>query len=402
MDFNDTPEEAAFRKLARTWLADNAPDHILIQGEKLSDKEEVRRGRAWQRRLADGGYAGIALPKAVGGRGGTTLEAVLFAEEEARYPLPKGPYIGIGQGMALAAILNHGTPDQIEKFVAPTLRGDFTWCQLFSEPGAGSDLAAVRTRAVRERGEGDWIVDGQKVWSSWAHEADWGLLLARSDPKVPKHRGLTFFIVDMRTPGIELRPIRQISGASDFNETFMTELRVPDTCRLGAVGEGWRVAMTVLGSERLNSGEEEPTRSAAELIEYARTLPHGDGVALDSSAVRLTLATAYAQEQAERHFQARMRTFWSRGEDPGALPAIKKLSFAGRLQRMSGAAMELRGIAHEPDDAFAGLVDLDYLWSVVMRIAGGADEVLRNQLAERVLGMPPEVRLDKDVPFHEL
>jgi acyl-CoA dehydrogenase len=403
MDFNDTPEEAAFRAEARAWLRENAPAHELPKTGVLSDTEEVRRGRAWQRRLADARFAGIALPRAAGGRGGSTIEEVIFAEEEARYALPKGPYIAIGQGMALAAILHHGTPEQIERFVGPTLRGELTWCQLFSEPGAGSDLAAVRTRAVRQGNE--WVVDGQKVWSSWAHQADWGLLLARTDPAAPKHKGLSFFLLDMKSAGIDVRPIRQISGASDFNETFLADVRVPDSGLLGAPGNGWRCAMTVLGSERLNTGTEAPTRSVAELIEHARATPRGEGSALDSDAVRLALAIAYAQEQAERHFQSRMRTLLTRGEDPGVLPSILKLSFASRLQRMSGASLEMRdlaGIAPDADDPLASRIMADYLWSVAMRIAGGADEVLRNQLAERVLGMPGEQRLDKDIPFNEL
>lgn len=403
MDFNDTPQEAAFRAEARAWLAANAPAHILPQNEHLSDKEEVQRGKAWQRCLFDAGFAGIHLSTDVGGRGGSVLEAVIFHEEEARYALPKGPYMGIGQGMALAAIVRHGNAEQIARFVLPTLRGELTWCQLFSEPGAGSDLAAVRTRAQWDGGQ--WVVNGQKVWSSWAHEADWGLLLARTDPTVSKHKGLSFFLLDMKTPGIDLRPIQQINGASDFNETFLTDVRMPDSDRLGNSGDGWRCAMTVLGSERLNSGSEEPTRSVAELIDHARATPRGKGTALDSTATRLSLATAYAQEQAERHFQARMRTLLSRGEDPGALPSIIKLSFANRLQKMSGLSMEVRGlsgIAYEPDDTLPLQIADDYLWAIVMRLAGGADEVLRNQLAERVLGMPAELRLDKDVPFNEL
>ena len=339
----DTPDHAAFRDAARRWLRDHAPAHVLPAGAGVSDAEEVRRGRAWQRLLAEAGYAGIGLPEAVGGRGGTALEALIFAEEEAAYALPKGPYIAIGQGMALAAIVNHGSPGQIERFAGPTLRGELTWCQLFSEPGAGSDLAAVRTSAVPD---GDhWVVNGQKVWSSWAHEADWGLLLARTDPAAPKHKGLSFFLVDMTSPGIDVRPIRQISGASDFNETFLTDVRVPDACRIGPAGSGWACAMTVLGSERLNTGTEEPTRSAAELIALARATPRGNGTALDSGVVRLVLATAWAQEQAERHFQAAMRTAWSRGEDPGVRPSIIKLSFASRLQRMAGFAMEMRDLA---------------------------------------------------------
>jgi alkylation response protein AidB-like acyl-CoA dehydrogenase len=403
IESNDTSEQAAFRAEARAWLRKHAPAQVLPVGAAVSDAEEVRRGRAWQRQLAGAGYAGIALPEEIGGRGGSALDALIFAEEEAAYALPKGPYIAIGQGMALAAIVDHGTPEQIERFVGPTLRGELTWCQLFSEPGAGSDLAAVRTKA---EAQGDhWLVNGQKVWSSWAHEADWGLLLARSDPAVAKHKGLSFFLLDMKTPGIEVRPIRQISGASDFNETFLTDVRLSDDCRVGPVGGGWRCAMTVLGSERLNSGTEEPTRSVTELIAHARNTPRGNGSALESGVVRLSLATAYAQEQAERHFQARMRTAWSRGEDPGALPSIIKLSFASRLQKMAGFGLEMRGLAGlapDPDDLLAAQITGDYVWSVAMRLAGGADEVLRNQLAERVLNMPGEQRIDKDVPFNTL
>jgi len=399
----DAPDQAMFRAEARRWLRDNAPAHVLPAAVAISDAEEVRRGRAWQRLLAGAGYAGIALPKAVGGRGGSALEALIFAEEEAAYALPKGPYIAIGQGMALAAIVNHGSSEQIERFVDATLRGELTWCQLFSEPGAGSDLAAVRTSAVPD---GDhWVINGQKVWSSWAHEADWGLLLARTDPAAPKHKGLSFFLVDMTSPGVDVRPIRQISGASDFNETFLTDVRVPDACRVGPAGSGWACAMTVLGSERLNTGTEEPTRSVAELIALAQATPRGTGTALDSGVVRVALATAYAQEQAERHFQAAMRTAWSRGEDPGVRPSIIKLSFASRLQRIAGFAMEMRdlaGLAPDAGELLAEQVTHDYVWSVAIRLAGGADEVLRNQLAERVLGMPGELRIDKDVPFNTL
>jgi alkylation response protein AidB-like acyl-CoA dehydrogenase len=402
MDFNDSPEEAAFRADARAWLQAHAPAHVLPEGARVEDGELVRRARAWLRQLAAGNYAGILLPRSLGGRGGTIVEAMIFAEEERCYRLPKGPYTLIGQGMALPTIVRHGTPEQIARFVAPTLRGDLIWCQLFSEPGAGSDLAALRTRAVRD-GD-DWIVNGQKVWSSWAHQADWGILIARTDPAVPKHKGLSFFVVDMKTPGIEVRPIRQISGASDFNETFLTDVRIPDSCRIGAVGEGWACAMTVLTSERLNQGGD--TESGIDnLIRYAARALHDGNSAFDSSAVRLRFATAYAEEQAERHFQSRLRTMVSNGEDPGALPAIIKLAFASRFQKMSAFALELRelgGVAYDPGEFDTAAIMNDYIWSIAMRIAGGADEVLRNQLAERVLGMPGEQRVDKDVPFNQL
>ena len=400
MDFKDTQEEATFRAEVRAWLTQNAPAHEIPPGTKLDDAEEVARGKAWQRAVFDGGYAGITLPRDIGGRGGTVIEQVVFAEEEAKYNLPKGPYIGIGLGMALPVIGRHGTPEQIRKFAEPTLKGDLTWCQLFSEPGAGSDLAAVRTRAVRD-GD-DWIVNGQKVWSSWAHHSDWGILVVRTDPGVVKHKGLTFFVVDMKSPGIDVRPIRQISGASDFNETFLTDVRIPDACRIGGVGEGWACCMTVLMGERLGQGN---PGLVTGLIEYARETPRNGATALDDPGVRSSLASALADERAERFFQARLRTMVSRGENPGALAAMVKLAYANRLQRASGLAMEFRGLdAIAPDASDSATRDVwhDYIWSTAMRIAGGADEVLRNQIAERVLGMPGEMRADKDIPFDQL
>jgi alkylation response protein AidB-like acyl-CoA dehydrogenase len=402
MDFNDTAQEAAFRAKAKAWLAANAPAHLIPQGVALDDTEEVQRGKAWQRVVYDGGYAGITLPKALGGQGGSIIEAVVYAEEESKFALPKGPYIGIGLGMAVAVIGKHGTDAQRAKFIEATLKGDLTWCQLFSEPSAGSDLANLRTKALLAGSE--WIVNGQKVWSSWAHRSDWGLLVARTDPTVPKHKGLSFFVVDMKSAGVDIRPIRQISGASDFNETFLTDVRIPDANRLGAVGEGWSCCMTVLMGERLGSGAHKSMISP--LINYAASTPGANGgTALDSGSVRLALAQGLAEEQASKWFEARLRTMVSRGENPGALAGMVKLAYATRLQKTSGLAMELRGldvIAPAEDDSATHELHYDYIWSTVMRIAGGADEVLKNQIAERVLGMPGDVRMDKDVPFEDL
>jgi len=405
MDFNDNPQEAAFRAEARAWLAAHAPAHVLTPGEKIADTEEADRGRAWMRELYAGGWSGLTFPKALGGRGLSGPEAVIFAEEEGKYHLPKGPFTSIGTGMALPVIAKHGSDEQKARFIEATLKGDITWCQLFSEPSAGSDLAALRTKAVRaDDGSGDWIVNGQKVWSSWAHLTDWGILVVRTDPTLPKHKGLTFFVVDMKTPGIETRPIRQISGASEFNETFLTDVRIPNANRLGAEGEGWACCMTVLMGERLGSGAH---RSGVEpLIDYAAATPDGHGgTMLDDRAIRQQLAEALAEEQGERFFQARLRTMVSKGENPGALAGMVKLAYAGRYQKTNGLALELRGLsgmAPEAGDTQTGDVQYDYIYSTVMRIAGGADEVLRNQIAERVLGMPGEVRMDKDVPFETL
>jgi alkylation response protein AidB-like acyl-CoA dehydrogenase len=403
MDFTDTAQEAAFRAEAQTWLAKQAPAHELAPG--VPDEEEADRGRAWMRELHAGGWAGLTFPKALGGRGVSGIEAVIFSEEESRYRLPKGPFTSIGTGMALPVIAKHGTDEQRARFIEATLKGDITWCQLFSEPAAGSDLAALRTKAVRAGdGSGDWIVNGQKVWSSWAHLTDWGILVVRTDPSLPKHKGLTFFVVDMKTAGIETRPIRQISGMSEFNETFLTDVRVPDANRIGAVGEGWACCMTVLMGERLGSGAQ---RSKVEpLLAYAAATPDGAGGSmLDDRAVRQQLSESLAEEQGERWFQARLRTMVSKGENPGALAAMVKLAYAARAQRAFGLGMELRGpasIAADPADSFTADLQYDYIYSVVMRIAGGADEVLKNQIAERVLGMPGDVRMDKDVPFEEL
>ena len=405
MDFNDNAQEAAFRAEARAWLAAHAPAHVLTSGEKMPDTEEADRGRAWMRALYAGGWSGLTFPKALGGRGLSGPEAVIFAEEEGKYHLPKGPFTSIGTGMALPVIAKHGSDEQKARFIEATLKGGITWCQLFSEPAAGSDLAALRTKAVRaDDGSGDWIVNGQKVWSSWAHLTDWGILVVRTDATLPKHKGLTFFVVDMKAPGIETRPIRQISGASEFNETFLTDVRIPDGNRLGAEGEGWACCMTVLMGERLGSGAH---RSGVEpLIDYAAATPDGHGgTMLDDRAIRQQLAEALAEEQGERFFQARLRTMVSKGENPGALAGMVKLAYAGRYQKTNGLALELRGlagIAPEARDTATGDVQYDYIYSTVMRIAGGADEVLRNQIAERVLGMPGEVRMDKNVPFESL
>ncbi len=405
MDFNDTPAEAAFRAEAQSWLAAHAPAHEMPVGIKLADTEEAERGRAWMRELFNGGWSGLTFPRVLGGRGLSGIEAVIFAEEEGKHNLPKGPFTSIGTGMALPVIAKHGTDEQRARFIEPTLRGDLTWCQLFSEPSAGSDLAALRTKAVRaDDGSDDWIVNGQKVWSSWAHLTDWGILVVRTDPTVSKHKGLTFFVVDMKTPGIETRPIRQISGMKEFNETFLTDVRIPDANRLGAVGEGWACCMTVLMGERLDSGAH---RSGVEpLLTLAGQTPAGDGsTMLDDKAMRLALADALAEEQGERFFQARLRTMVSKGENPGALAGMIKLAYAGRQQKVLGLGMELRGmdaIAADPSDTITPDLQYDYIYSTVMRIAGGADEVLRNQIAERVLGMPGEVRMDKDVPFEQL
>lgn len=392
MDFNDSPEEAQFRAQARQWLEINAAQYR----QPLDTNDVVSytaQAREWQRSKAEAGYAAIRWPKSEGGLDGTPMMEVIFAEEEARYHVPVGPLVSIGTSMAVPTIRKHGSAEQVERFTRSTLYGETLWCQLFSEPSAGSDLANVRTRAVRDGDE--WVINGQKVWTSWAHVADWGILLARTDPALPKHKGMTFFIVDMRSLGIEIRPIRQISGESEFNEVFLTDLRIPDSCRIGAVGEGWKVAITTLMNERMHTVVDQSLPNVRDMLRQVK----------DSSMDfdRYRAAKLLSQESGLRFFRFRLLTTLSKGETPGAISAMSKLVLANMLQDLSALALDsagLNGVCAQGD----GLMDKfqhGYDWGAALRIAGGTDEILRNQIAERVLGMPGEIRVDKNIPFTE-
>ena len=393
-----------YRKQVRAWLAENAAEYT--EPREFSEEELVARSKAWIRRKHDAGYSAIAEPATAGGAGGTPRQAAIFAEEEARYHTPIFTGVGIGFDMTMAAVKHHGTRAQYDRFGTLTHRGDITWCQLFSEPAAGSDLAALRTRAARD---GDnWVVNGQKVWSSWAHHADWGILIARTDATVPKHNGLTFFLVDMKSPGIEVRPIRQITGKSDFNETFLTDVVIPDANRIGAEGGGWACCMTVLATERNRARTAraggEGAGSVLSMIQQAAATPRQGGSALDSRAVRARLARWYVREQGLKNFGRRLDEQVQSGVGLPATVALVKLVSATLLQETHAFLMDLDEYegAFSSDETNREEVFFQYLWSSAMRIAGGADEVLKNQLAERALGMPGEMRADKGVPFNEL
>jgi alkylation response protein AidB-like acyl-CoA dehydrogenase len=395
MDFNDTAAEAAFRTETREWLAMHAPAFCNDLPQDRSGTALAECGRRWQRQKAQAGFGAIGLPIAVGGRDATPMMEVIFGEEEARFPLPVGPFVTIGTQLVVPTILQHGTEGQQNDLVRRTLTGDLLWCQLFSEPAAGSDLAGLRTRAVRDGS--DWVVTGQKVWNSWAHAADWAVLIARTDPEVAKHRGLTYFVMDMRLPGVEVRPIRQISGESEFNEVFLTDVRIPNHCVVGAPGDGWKVAMTTLMNERISAGTETTRIADSSLL---RELISRKGAA--AASYRLRTAQLIAQELGLKYFRARLLTQLSREETPSASAAMSKLVFANLLQDLSAIALEVEGLEglypSAPSEDIERLQH-GYFWAAAMRIAGGADEVLRNQLAERVLGLPGDLRVDKNVPF---
>jgi alkylation response protein AidB-like acyl-CoA dehydrogenase len=403
MDFEDTAEEAAYRAKARQFLSENAPNFMASGGFESDDADFMRRAKGWQALKAQHGYVMIPWPKEIGGGGGTPMQAVIYAQEEGRYPLPTGPF-EIGLGMCIPTLISHGSPADIQRYVAPAQRGDEIWCQLFSEPAAGSDLAGIRTKAERDGDE--WVINGQKVWTSYAHKSDYGIIVTRTDPSVPKHKGLTMFYLDMRLPGIKVRPIKQLSGGANFNEVFFTDVRVKDSQRLGDVGNGWKVSLTTLMHERMAvGGKPSQAPGVRELMELAAFIQGGDAALLEDQEVRGKIADLYIKDEGIRLTRMRAITALSRGGMPGPEASISKVVIAKALQDASALALDMAedaglstsGEAHPVLKKFQQA----YLWSAGLRIAGGTDEILRNIIAERVLGLPGEIRTDKDVPFNQ-
>jgi acyl-CoA dehydrogenase len=407
MDFEDTPQEAAFRKKARAWLEKNAqlrgPDDAADELGEREDAGTIAAAKAWQAKKFDEGWAVLTWPKEFGGQGLSRVESVVWGQEEAKFKTPPNIY-GIGHGMLGPTLMAHGTPEQKAKYVKEMARGQVVWCQLFSEPAAGSDLAGLRTSAVRD-GD-DWVINGQKIWSTGAHYSDWGMIVTRTDPEAAKHAGLTYFIVDMKSKGVEIRPIKQINGGSGFNEVFFQNVRVPDSNRLGAVGDGWRVALTTLMNERVAIGAGGGAGRFRELLNLARQSRRNGRPALEDSAVRQKLADFYIKSQGLKYTGMRTLSALSQGQTPGPEGSIGKAVGAPLSQQMAAFALELQGALgalHEegvvPQE---GLWQDAYLGSPGIRIAGGTDEILRNIIAERVLRLPPEMRVDKDRPFRDI
>jgi alkylation response protein AidB-like acyl-CoA dehydrogenase len=403
MDFEDTPQEAQYRTTVRDWMAVNAAEYK----EPMADNADlVARAKAWQAKKFEAGYVGITWPKALGGQGGTAMQQIVFNQEEGRYWAPTGIY-AIGLGMCIPTVFTHGRPEIVQRYVPVAMKGDEIWCQLFSEPAAGSDLAGIRTKAERS-GDG-WVVNGQKVWTSGAHRSDYGIIVTRTDPSVPKHKGLTMFIVNMKAPGVEVRPIRQMAGASEFNEVFFTDVRIADHHRLGEVGDGWKVSLTTLMHERLAVGGK-PSSAAGvnEMIELAKAIALEEGNALEQSHVRQKIAEVYIQDRGISLTRMRTLSALSSGRTPGPESSISKVVVAKMMQDMGSFAGDLAegaGLlsgADSPDIPHLESLRQTYFWSAGLRIAGGTDEILRNIIAERVLGLPGDIRPDKSVPFNEI
>ena len=398
MDFNDTAQEAAFRAEAKAWLEANVPSRNELEG-----LDEIPAAKLWQKRKYDAGWACIRWPEEYGGRGASAIEQVIWNQEEGKFPVPGGVF-GIGQGMAAPTLMAWAKDEHKRKHLPPLASGEHIWCQLFSEPAGGSDLAALRTRAQRDGDE--WVINGQKIWTSGAHYSDYGIIVLRTDPNVPKHKGLSYFFLDMKSPGIDIRPIKQISGGANFNEVYFTDVRVPDDQRLGAVGQGWQVALTTLMNERMAIGGGGGGVGFRQVFDLARKVEIDGEPAIRDKNVRAKLATWYAQEAGLRFTGYRSMTALSKGATPGPENSIGKLVAASKTQDMASFAMdllELSGAVSDPAYAEAhGTYQATFMGSPGSRIAGGSDEIMLNILSERVLGMPQDVRVDKGIPFNEV
>ncbi|MEJ5975858.1 acyl-CoA dehydrogenase family protein [Novosphingobium sp. PS1R-30] len=404
MNFDDTPEEAAYRATVRTWIAANAPDLSRLSPEERRNWHPAHKevARQWQATKAQAGYACLSWPKEQGGAGGSAIEEAIFNQEENRAGL-QFTYFMTGLHMLLPALMEHNKDEASRARIPPAVRGEEIWCQLFSEPASGSDSAGVRCAAVRDGDE--WVINGQKVWNSGAQIADYGMLVARTDPDVPKHKGLTVFWLDMKTPGVEVRPIRMMSGDNELNEVFLTDVRLPDSQRVGELGGGWKVIISTLMNERaaLGSGTGLNWR---DVMKLAGQVASWDGTALEDPAFREWLADVYVDAEAIRLLSFRTLTSLSKGTAPGPEGSAGKLLWSNLAQTLTDKALDIldhAGLMDDPDEALLnGAFQHRFLWAPGLRLGGGTDEIMKNIIAERVLGLPGDVRVDKNVPFREI
>jgi alkylation response protein AidB-like acyl-CoA dehydrogenase len=396
----ESDELAAFRRKVRSFLADHAPTRAA-RGDDAAAVEatvaDLATQKAFQAALADAGLAGLTWPRPWG-QGLTPEHQRVFNEEAAGHQLPTTAYV-IGLGMVIPTMIELGTDAQRERYVAKALRGEEIWSQLFSEPGAGSDVASLQMRAERDGDE--WVLNGQKVWTTGAQLSDFGAVISRTNPENPKHRGITMFIVDFKAPGVDIRPLRQMNGGSGFNEVFFTDVRVPDANRIGEVDDGWRCAVAMLMNERVaigSGGGGGRNVGVRPLIELARRR----GV-LEDAVVRHRIADVYIRTQIMGYIGQRTRAAVTAGKAPGPEGSIAKLAGADLTRRTSDLAIAIAGAGGQAwEDPRESRWALAVLSAPASRIAGGTDEVQRNIIGERVLGLPKEPQVDRDIPFKEL
>ncbi len=393
MDLNDTPEQAAHRQEVRAWLEQHRAEAPPRSGSS-EDTDYTDARRAWQRKLAEAGLAGVTWPPEYGGRGLGPMGQVTINQEISKAQVP-GILDVIGIGMLGPCLIAHGTEAQKGRYLGPMLHGDEVWCQLFSEPAAGSDLAAVQTRA-RSSDDGTWTLNGQKVWTTNAQFASYGLLLARTDADVPKHKGLTMFIVPMDAEGVTIRGLRQISGEAEFNEVFFDDVVLAEDAVVGGAGNGWGTALTVLMFERLTIGfGSEGFGSSAQL---AASLAADPAARVDSD-VRLRFGEIVTELLAVRYNGYRALTTLAKGQIPGPEAGLAKVTTVNAAIGAGELIADVLG-----PEALEAESQWSYMISFLpgLKSAGGTEAILRNTIGERVLGLPPEPRLDKGVPFSEL
>ena len=399
MDLSYSSEDLAFREATRRWLEANVP-----QGEPAT----LEARRAWHRQLYDAGYVGMGWPVPYGGRGATPLEQAIVADEMARAGAP-APINPLGIAIVGPTIIVHGTEAQKRRYLRKILTAEELWCQLYSEPNAGSDLASLRTRA-EDRGD-HFVVNGQKIWTSGGLVADWGLLLARTDTAVPKHKGISCFLIAMRQPVVEVRPLRQITGSSHFSEVFMSDARVEKTDLVGRLGQGWEIAQTTLSYERGGSSLARVTRYAAafrQLLRAVRTLQRGGRPLVEDPGVRAKLGRIYVDLEVQRYAALRILSALEKGESPGPAASITKLSYSEFEKRYHEWVQEILGPWGQAMSGVAdGFTEVDtssgepgtwataFLWSRAGTIYAGSSEIQKNIIGERVLGLPKEARADR-------
>jgi|YelNatPaOPRAMG01_1025707.scaffolds.fasta_scaffold01793_8 alkylation response protein AidB-like acyl-CoA dehydrogenase len=392
MDFNYSPEQEAYRAEVRKWMEANQPAPLTEQEKEKADDEFMwQRLRAWHKKLYEAGWMGITWPKEYGGRGATFIEQVIFQQELGRLGLPFGCNV-LGVIMTGPALMQWGTEEQKKRYLEPIIAGDEIWCEGMSEPGAGSDLAALQTRATLE---GDsFIVNGQKVWTTLAHRAHFCQLFVRTDPEAPKHKGLSCLLVDMKSPGVKVRPLKQISGDAEFNEIFFEDVRVPKENLLGPLNMGWQVLVSTLMHERFGIGE---TLGGTEtilqqLIEIAKTREIDGRPASEDPAIRQQLAQFACEVAAKKYNGLRSLTKRLKGQLPGAEASISKLVSTELSQRMTKYAARLLGAYALLERRSPLAPDGDWLRRILasesMTIAGGTSSVQRNMIGERILGLP--------------
>ncbi len=375
---------------ARAWL----------EQASLPESTGVAASREFMARLYDAGYSGISWPAEYGGQGLSTAEERIFQREAREKALPIGVF-GIGLGMCGPTLLSLGTEEQKKRYIRPLLRGEEIWCQLFSEPGAGSDVASLQTRAVFD---GDsWVLNGQKVWTTVAQHADYGLIIARTDVDVPKHKGITMFVVDMHAPGVTVRPLRDMTGIAHFNEVFFDDVRIAPDQVVGGVNNGWHAAITTLLHERLSigMGSAAPDRPTSYDGISAKAKARG---LTEDPAVRERLLDLYIQERALELFNARLAQEVKAGINPGSRGSVTKLLRAELTLDCAEGAGEGFGdgvVAYSEGDELAPYAE-SLKWAPGMALGGGTNEIVRNAIGERVLGLPREPQVDRDVPFREL